>query len=224
MYLLLTMTGILDVGMFLLTVSMHAARKTATLLGLYILQSLLVTLFFVASAYEQEVSYLYVVAGITFLIKVVLIPVLYTRLLRRLQMSFASDTYLTTPWTFVGIFGIAVLSFAALHATLPAMHFGTLSPVVEYAPLHLAGILSALFLVVNRKAAFSQIIALLALENWIVFVASLAGFHQPLAVEVAVTLEIVVLTIIASTFILTVFERFGTIDISKMTHLTEVDE
>jgi hypothetical protein len=39
-----------------------------------------------------------------------------------------------------------------------------------------------------------------------------------------VTLEIVVLIVIATIFMGLVFERFGSLDISRMTHLSERDE
>jgi hydrogenase-4 component E len=222
-HLLLATAGLFDIGMFLLTVFMHTTRKTAQLLTLYMIQSFLVASFFAVTAISQGGSYLLIVAALTFLIKVIAVPLLFSRLMRRLGARFSSDTYLNTSWTLAVLFALSLFSFSALH-TLPGAQFGEVSPILAYAPLHLAGILAALFLAVNRKEAFSQIIALLALENWVVFVAALAGFHQTLAVELAVTLEIIVLIVIAATFMVMVFERFGSLDVSKMTHLSERDE
>ncbi|MBP9760008.1 MAG: hypothetical protein KBD24_01425 [Candidatus Pacebacteria bacterium] len=222
--LVLFVGGILDVGMFLLMVCMHATRKTTLLLTLYIVQSVLVASFFVVTAVEQGSAYLYVVAGVTLFTKAVLVPILYRRVMRRMGARFSSDTYLDTPWTLVVLCAIAVLSFSVFAGSISDVRFATVSPILAYAPLHLAGILATLFLAVNRKEAFSQIIALLALENWIVFVASLAGFHQTLAIELAVTLEMIVLVVISALFIAMVHDRFGSLDISKLTHLSERDE
>jgi hydrogenase-4 component E len=169
---LITLSGVLDMGMFLLTVLMHASRKTALLLTFYVAQSILVVSFFALKAFELGAPYLYMVALLTAVVKMVLVPVLFFRLIRRFGARFASDTYLSTPVTFAVLFILALFSLSALHASLPGTQFTTVSPVLAYAPLHLAGILSALFLAVNRKEALSQIIALLALENWIVFVAT----------------------------------------------------
>ncbi len=221
---LMFISGTLDAGMFLLMVLMHATRKTSLLITLYVLQSLLVACFFVIAAIEESSPFLFVVAGVTILTKALLVPVLYRRVMRRLGARFASDTYLDTPWTLVVLAGIAVLSFSVVRMTMPGALFSTVSPVLAYAPLHLAGILATLFLAVNRKEAFSQVIALLALENWVVFVAALAGFHQTLALELAVTLETIVLVLISVFFMTMVHERFGSLDISKMTHLSERDE
>lgn len=211
-------------GMFLITVSMHATRKTSFLLALYVAQSVLVAGLFLVSAVTFGGTYLYVIAIVTLLTKAVLIPILFSRLLRRVFAKGASDTYLNTPVTLSVLVLIALFSFSAMHLSIPHAQFSTIQTALGFAPLHLAGILAALFLAVNRKEAFSQIIALLALENWVVFVATLAGFHQTLAVELAVTLEIVALIVIAITFMAMVFERFGSLDISRMTHLSERDE
>lgn len=223
MIFLLTVSGVLDGAMFLLTVFMHTTRKTAILLTLYTVQSFLVACFFALTALGQGTTYLYLVAGMTLLIKVILVPLFFFRLMRRMGTRFASDSYLDTPWTLVVLCVLALFSFSILHLQ-SGTPFTATSPILAYAPLHLAGILATLFLAVNRKGAFSQIIALLALENWVVFVGSLAGFHQPLAVELAVTLEIVVLVVISATFMAMVFDKFGSLDISKMTHLSEREE
>lgn len=217
--------GLLDAGMFFLTVTMHATRKTSLLLTLYVIQSILVASFFVVTAVEQSSPFLYVVAGVTVLSKVLLVPILYQRLIHRLGTRFASGTYLGTPATFVVLFAIAVLSFSVVHTSSPiGAVFASTSTALGYAPLHLAGILATLFLAMNRKEAFSQVIALLALENWVVYVATLAGFHQTLALELAITLETVVLAFISVFFLTLVHERFGSLDISKLTHLSERDE
>lgn len=222
--LIVLIGGLLDAGMFLLMVLMHATRKTALLLALYVAQSLLVACFFIVAAVEESSSFLCIVAGVTVVTKALLVPILYRRVMRRLGAHFTSGTYLDTPWTLVVLFAIAVLSFSVVHMSAPNTLFATVSPVLAYAPLHLAGILATLFLAVNRKEAFSQVIALLALENWVVFVAALAGFHQTLALELAVTLETIVLVLISVFFMTMVHERFGSLDISKMTHLSERDE
>lgn len=221
---ILLISGLLDAAMFLVMVLMHATRKTSLLITLYVVQSLLVACFFVAAGIEESSSFLFIVAGVTVLTKAILVPVLYSRVMRRLGAHFASATYLDTPWTLVVLFAIAVLSYSVVHISAPGIPFAGTSPVLAYAPLHLAGILATLFLAVNRKEAFSQVVALLALENWVVFVAALAGFHQTLALELAVTLETVVLVVISAVFMTMVHEKFGSLDISKMTHLSERDD
>lgn len=216
--------GFLDAGMFLLMVLMHATRKTSLLISLYVIQSVLVACFFVVAAVAESSPFLYVVALVTVLTKAVLVPILYRRVMHRLGARFASDTYLDTPWTLAVLAGIAVLSFSVVRMSTSDALFSTVSPVLLYAPLHLAGILATLFFAVNRKEAFSQVIALLALENWVVYVAALAGFHQTLALELAVTFETIVLVLISVFFMTMVHQRFGSLDISKMTHLSERDE
>lgn len=215
--------AVLDVGMFLSVLFMHAVHKTSLFLGAYVVQSLLVACYFVLAAREGHDPLLWAVVGVTVLVKAVVVPWLYLRATRRLDARFVSDTYLDTPWTIAVLVVIAVLAVSVVRTSVPDILFSTTSSTLGYAPLHLAGILTALFLAVNRKGALSQAIALLALENWVVFVASRAGLHQTLALELAIMLEAVVLVFTTIFFMTMVHQRFGSLDISKLTHLSERD-
>lgn len=217
----LSIVALLDVGMFLLMFFMHTVHKTSLFLGAYVAQSLLVASFFLLAALDASDPLLWIVAGMTVAVKAVLVPMLYLRVTRRLDARFVSDTYLDTPWTLAVLVAIAVLAISVVRVSAPGALFMTPSSVLGYAPLHLAGILAALFLAINRKGALSQAVALLALENWVVFVASRAGLHQTLALELAIMLETLVLVFTTTFFMTLVHQRLGGLDISKMTHLSE---
>ncbi len=224
LHVLLTLAPVIDIALFVVAVLMHAVKKTSLLLALYFFQSLIVCWLFVSLAFGTGNSSLYLVAAVTFCIKVLLVPYLLVRTLRQLKTPFASDTYLDTPLTFVVVVCIAFFALALFDKVQPGVSFTALIPAAQLVPLHLAGILTTLFLAVNRREAFSQIIALLALENWIVLVAAHMGFHQELAIELTILFEVVLFALVAATFMAMVYRHLGSIDVSALTHLTDRDD
>ncbi len=223
----------LDMVMFLLTVFMHTMRKNEILVSLYLLQSLALSIFLTATSFEGNLLsgipenfdlFLFFAAGLTLIVKVIFAPALFFRLTKRYRYYFSSDTYLDTPWTLVSALVISFFSYFLMSLHLPSANFASVSPILGYSPLHLAGILLSLLLIVNRKDALSQILGILALENWIVFIAALSGLRHTFGLELAITFDILVWIIIALAFIAMVERHFGSMNVSGMTHLKEEDD
>jgi hydrogenase-4 membrane subunit HyfE len=214
------LSAVVDIGFFLVTIFMHTAKKNGALVTLYMVQSLLLSIFLFYFALKGGDKFLLYAAAITFLIKVVLTPAFFYRFIERNKLFFASNTYLSTSLTLIIIFTLSIFSYSAVFQT-PS--FNAVSSTIGYAPLHLAGLLIALFITVNRKGAFAQIIGILTVENWVVYVAALTGFRQTFGLDLAITFEILVWLTIAITFVMLLKRHFGTIDIVTLTHLKEED-
>jgi hydrogenase-4 membrane subunit HyfE len=212
------LSAVVDIGFFLVTIFMHTTKKNGALVTLYLLQSFLLAIFLFYSAIKGGDKFLLYAALVTFAIKVVLTPAFFYRFIEKNKLFFASSTYLSTSVTLSVIFGLSIFSYSAV---FQAPSFNAVSPAIGYAPLHLAGLLIAFFVTVNRKGAFAQIIGILTLENWVVYIAALTGFRQTFGLDLAVTFEIVVWLAIAITFILLLKRHFGTLDVVGLAHLKE---
>jgi hydrogenase-4 membrane subunit HyfE len=215
---LILLSAIVDIGFFLVTVFMHTAKKNGALVALYFIQSLLLSVFLFSSAITGSDHFLLAATVITFIIKVLLTPIFFYRFITKNKIFFASDTYLSASVTLSVIFGISIFTYSGV---FQSPSFNAIHQGIGYAPLHLSGLLIAFFVTINRRGAFAQIIGILTLENWVVYIAALTGFRQTFGLDLAITFEILVWLAIAITCILLLKRHFGSLDALSVTQLKE---
>jgi len=202
---------------FLTIIFLHLARKNISAVAAYAVQSLaIVLLLFHSFLQTQAVSLLYVVILVA-VVKLVLAPVFFIRLIKKNELTFSVSTYLNTPLTLImlTVFTIAAYSykFTALTASLPG-NSSLLS-------LSLAVMFLSLCLIINRKSALSQIIGILSLENSIVAFALFAGLEQSLGLQAGILFDISIWIFIATVFTNMVYVHFGSLDVSFMKKLKD---
>ena len=196
---------------------MHLMKKNRPLVWLYAAQSAVVVFLLYGSSLASFSVLLFVGALATFAVKIIFAPYFFQRLIARHQLTFSASTYLNLPITLVVIAALTALAYAPTFAP-----FAALAPAEGSALLlAFATMLLALFLIVNRKGAISQMLGILSLENAIVSFAFLAGIEQTVPVELIILFDIAVWVAIASVFASMVYTRFGTLDVTSLAHLTE---
>lgn len=201
------------------TVALHVARKNRNEAFMYGLQSLSVVGLLVASVVgASSVSVpLLIIVALTFLVKVVLAPIFFVRLVNRHELKFAASTYANVPETLAVIVGILVLAGSSLFTPLTSIVPGN----QEFLVIALAVMLGSILLMVNRKGALSQVVGVLSLENSIVAFAILAGLEQSAALQAGVIFDVSVWVIVAVTMVSLVYRHHGSLDISKMKKLRD---
>jgi len=202
---------------FLTIVFLHLTKKNFSASAAYAVQSVAVIAFLVSSYLETKNNYLLLIVLLTIIVKVILSQVFFIRLIRKHELPFSVSTYVNTPITLVII---AILTFVA--------HSQKLSPLTSIIPanqallsLALSAILISLFLIVNRKGVFSQIIGVLSLENSIVAFIIFAGLEQSPALQAGIIFNIFIWVIIATVFASMIYEHFGSHDITTMKNLKD---
>jgi hydrogenase-4 component E len=207
----------LDATVFLSLILMHLAKKRPSLIRLYALQSVAVSVLLFGIGSSRHEPGLMFVALVTLLIKAVVAPLFFQRILKRFDSEKSANTYLNTPMTLLAI--IAILLFANSAIFKP---FAALSPdIPSYLSMNWAMLFVAMLMMFNRRGAFGQIIAILSFENGVVLLAALLHIAQPVALEVGIVFDLVVWIIIAEVFMQMVFKQFGTLNITGMRTLTE---
>jgi hydrogenase-4 component E len=88
-------------------------------------------------------------------------------------------------------------------------------------PLNLATILISIFVLINRRGAFAQMIGILSLENSILLLGSFIGIKQPVPLEMGIIFDIVIWMIIAQVFISMIYKQFGSLNVTQMKRLIE---
>ena len=207
----------LDLIAFIAVIGMHLVKSNTNIIRLYFLQSLSVgVLLFSVGLVEGEHSLLWI-GVLTLVIKSIVAPIFFARLLRRFSAQQSANNYLSVPLTLFVLLLLVLFSYS--NTFLP---LGVLAPeALGSISLGLASVFMAIFLLVNRRGAFSQMIGILALENAIVLLASFVGLEQPIALEVGIIFDIVIWIVIATAFISMMYGQFKSLDVSHLTHLRE---
>lgn len=203
--------------LFLTLILLHLTKKNFLAVVAFSVQSFIVTIVFLNSFLETGNIYIFFMVLFTFIVKVILAPLFFTRLIKKHQLSFSVNTYLNMPITLIVI---AILTFLA--------HSQKFLPLTQIVPLHesilsltLSCIFVSLFLIVNRKEAISQIISILSLENSIVVFAIFAGLEQSPSLQIGIIFNIFVWIMISTVFVSMIYKHFGSSDVTAMKNLID---
>lgn len=215
--LLAQFINLLGAVLLMLAFAMIAQRRILSLIQLYTLQGAVLVLSTVVVASVTNQSHLYASAGITFALKVVLIPWLLHRVVERLHIESEVETLINIPTTMlIGIL-IVIVSFnlalpiAALSSTLSR---GTIG-------IGLASVLLSFLMMITRAKALAQVIGFLAMENGLFFAATSATYGMPMVVELGIALDVLIGVLILGVFIFQIREQFDSLDIRHLERLKE---
>jgi hydrogenase-4 component E len=210
---------VLMMVVFVLAVYFHLAKKNFSVAMMYGIQSTAIAALLVVSFLERGSLSLLVIALVTFVVKVVLAPTFFIRLVNRHKLRFTVSSYLNTPMTLVVVAVISVLANSHIFAPLTRLVPGNST----YLSLALAAMLISIFLMINRKSALSQIVGILSLENSIVAFAIFSGLEQSPILQLGVLFDISVWLVIATVFVAMLYKHFGSLDVTSvsMKHLKD---
>ena len=202
---------------FFVALMMNLVRKNTTLVALFMLQSLAITLALILLAYSEAGVGLLWAALLTFMVKVIMAPVFLSRMIKKYNAYFSAASYLNTPLSLVAI--AAIMAFVYSFVSPELAQYGASSSM----SLLFGSIFVTLFLMVNRRGALAEVIGILSLENSVVLLAAFLGLHHSFALEFAIAFDIAVWVAIATGFLSMMYRQFGAIDSAtlKMTNLTE---
>lgn len=208
---------LLDIIAFLAAVFMHLVRRSRTLVRLYALQSFAVagTLFFLGFIGDE--SSLMVVGAITLLVKAIIAPIFFNKVIRNLAGVSSATNYLNTPLTLFVLTGLVMFSFSKVFLPLSALYPQAFVSVA----LNIALVFISIFLLINRRGVFTQMVGMLSLENSIVLFAAFFGLRHPLPLEIGSIFDIIIWMVIASAFMSMIYRQFGTLSTADMKRLTE---
>ena len=202
---------------FLTIVFLHITKKNFLVAIAYGVQSFVVLLILLNSFWETHNYYLLIVIVLTLVIKIILAPLFFIRLIKKHALIFSVNTYLNIPLTLISIAALTFMAhsqkFLPLTNIVPANH--------AILALALSSIFLSLFLIINRKGALSQIISILSLENSIIAFIIFAGLEQSPALQIGVIFNVFVWIAIASVFVSMIYQHFGTLNVTSMKNLTD---
>lgn len=176
----------------LLEFGMLRAALLRSQVGLYAMQSAVVSVLAVVVAAGRGIPELYALAAISFALKVVIVPLVMLRLLRRSGTEIAGSGAVGVASEVVIALVVAAFGFFAVGA------MGITSPVLPTTALSLsmAVVLVAFVLMILRRDVVSQAIGFFSLENGVSMASLVVAAGLPLILEVAFLFDLLVAVVV----------------------------
>ena len=214
---ILQFVNLLASVLLLVVFAMLAQRRILSMINLFAWQGGILALSTFVVAYSTSQHHLYYSAGLTLLLKVLLLPWLLHRLIRKLKIRQDVETLINIPTTMLVGIGLVIFSFN-LAAPIAELAQGITRGLIGIA---LASVLLSLLMMLTRRKAVTQVVAFLSLENSLFFAATSATLGMPLVVEFGIALDVLVATFIFGIFFFQIRETFDSLDISHMEKLKD---
>ena len=215
--LLTQFVNLLGSVLLMLVFAMIGQRRIVSLILLFTLQGAVLALSTAVVGYVTAQPHLYVSAGLTLVLKVLLIPWLLRRVIERLGITRDVETLINIPTTM--LIGILIVIFA-FNLAKP---ISQLSSVLAGGTLGiaLACVLLSFLMMITRANALPQVIGFLAMENGLFFAATSATYGMPMVVEFGIALDVLIGVLILGVFMFQIREKFDSLDIHHLESLRE---
>ncbi len=201
----------------LLAFAMISQRRIVSLITLFMLQGVALVAASFLLAYATHQTDLYVSGALTLVLKVILIPWMLHRMIRKLNVRWDVETLINIPTTM--LVGIALVIFA-FSLALP---ISRLSDSIAGGSLGiaLACVFLSFMMMITRSKAVPQVIGFLSMENGLIFAATTVTNGMPMIVEFGVALDVLVGVLILGVFMFQIREKFDSLDIHNLEALKE---
>ena len=201
----------------LLAFAMLAQRRVMPLINLFGLQGLVLAGSTLVVAVTTHQAHLYWSAGLTLLLKAMLLPWILHRLVRKLYVKWDVESLVNVPATM--LIGI-VLVIVAFNVAQP---ISLLSHTISRGTLGIARatVMLAFLMMIIRTKAIPQVVGFLAMENGLFLAATSATYGMPMVVELGIALDVLVGVIILGVFFFQIREQFDSLDIRNLEKLKE---
>ncbi len=215
--LLTQFANLLGAVLLMLAFAMISQRRIVSLIHLFTLQGATLVLSTAVVGYATNQPHLYVSAGVTLVLKVLLIPFLLHRVVDRLGVHWDVETLINIPTTMLIGIGVVIFSFDL------AIPISRLSSNVASGTLGmaLACVLLSFLMMITRTKAVPQVIGFLAIENGLFFAATSATYGMPMVVELGIALDVLIGVLILGVFMFQIREQFDSLDIRNLENLKD---
>jgi hydrogenase-4 component E len=214
------MVTLLAALVLVLQIAMAAQRWLVTNIRIFGVQSFLLALIAGTIAVFNGAPHIFIAAVLTLLVKAILVPILLERLAERLEIRREIEPILNVPFSVMISGGLTLLGYIVADSFYhpeqtpgpAAMGHNTLAVAIS---LFLIGF----FMMINRRKALTQVLALLSLENGLFLAAISLTYGMPLIVELGVFFDVLVAVLVLGILVYRIRETFESMDVSKMRKL-----
>ena len=206
--------------LLVLQIMMVTQRWLITSIRAFALQSLLLACIATTIAYYNNAPYIYAAAALMLLVKVILLPLHFERLARKIEIHQEIEPLVNAPISVIAAGLLTLLAYVVAEAfhrpdePLAAASLGHNTLAVA-----IALFLISFFMMLNRRKALTQVLALLSLENGIFLAAISLTYGMPMIVEVGIFFDVLVGGIVLAILVHQISNTFDSMDVSRLSRL-----
>jgi hydrogenase-4 component E len=201
-------------GMLVTAYLMVGQKALFTTIRLYGLQSMLLGVVAATNALHEGRNDLFVTAALTITLKGLLIPWFLMRMIDRIGIHREIEPFLNVPASLLVCLGLTVVGYRVSTGFREG----------GQSAHHLIGVaismlLIGLFLMVTRKKAITQILALLTVENAVFLAAVGVTSGMPFIVELGISFDVILAVLVLGILVQRIVGRFESMDVSRLSKL-----
>ena len=198
-------------------IAMVAQRWIVTNIRIFAAQSFLLAAIAGIVAFFNHAPHIYAAAILTLLAKGILVPIGLERLVARVGIRQEIDPILNVPMSVVISGGLTLVGYMVAESFNRPDEAHVLGHNVLAVAISL--FLIGFFMMVNRRKALTQVLALLSLENGLFLAAISLTYGMPLVVELGVLFDVLVAVMVLGILIYRIRESFESMDVSRLRRL-----
>ena len=202
-------------GMLVSIYLMVGQKALVVAIRLYSVQSLLLGAVGVAMGLADHRPHLFVTAALTVVLKAIVIPWFLLRVIDKVGIRREIEPFVNVPASLLLCLALTVVGYRVSLGMAGASQ-GVPHQVVGVA---LSMVLMGLFLMVTRRKALTQILALLTIENAVFLVAVGATAGMPLVVELGISFDVILAVLVLGVLVNRIVDRFESMDTSRLSNL-----
>jgi len=182
---------------------------------LFALQSLLLAAIACVVGYVYGAWHVLVIAVLTVIGKVIFLPWRLERLVRQIKIEQEIQPFVNMPASMLICGALTVLAYVVARPISSLQRLGSNTLAIAIALL-----LTGFFLMINRRKAITQVLALLTMENGVMLAAiALTTYGMPLVVEIGIFFDVVIAVMVLGILVYRIRETFASMDVSKLSEL-----
>lgn len=202
-------------GMLVSAYLMVGQKALFTTIRLYGVQSLLLAIVATTIGISESRQELFVTAALTVVLKTILIPWFLMRTVDRIGIHREIEPFLNVPVSLLICLGLTVVGYRVS----TGFEEGAQQVTHHLIGVALSLLLIGLFLMVTRKKAITQILALLTVENAVFLVAVGVTTGMPLIVEFGIAFDVMLAVLVLGILAQRIVGRFESMDVSRLSNL-----
>ena len=202
-------------GMLVTAYLMVGQKALFTAIRLFGVQSFFLAIVAATIAIANGRHELLVTAALTIVLKTILIPWFLMRTIDRIGIHREIEPILNVPASLLVCVLLTVIGYR-VSTGFPEGAAGVSHHLIGVA---LSMLLIGLFVMVTRKKAITQILALLTVENAVFLVAVGVTSGMPLVVELGISFDVILAVLILGVLVRRIVARFESMDVSRLSKL-----
>ena len=203
-----------------LQIAMAGQRWIVTNIRIFAVQSFLLAAIAAVIATFNHAPHIFIAAGLTLIVKAILVPIWLERLVERFQIRREIRPIVNAPLSILICGGLTLVGYVVAESFhRPEESFNPAALGHNILAVAVSLFLIGFFTIINRRKALAQVLALLSLENGLFLAAISLTYGMPLIVEIGVLFDVLVAVMVLGILVYRIRESFESMDVSRLRRL-----